>query len=589
MTKKTTLLFFLAFMPASAQAVEHLPPLPHSLDDSKAFILAASMKLGHAMGEMQKPDKYGAGKSAPCNSDNDCSDNEKCSSNSCVPVCSLNSCPSSEFCLNEGNHNYSCVECTSNEQCSGREICKNNACVDACVNNPCASNGQACSSQDGHSYMCYGCVSSNACDSGEMCDTATKQCTDVCPNSCPNQLCEVQNSHQAKCYGCTSDEGCQTGETCDLETNECVPQSCGNAILAMRDDVAVANTDATFIEAVASNKPVILIEKTLATKNISIASKKLVGPHYFSDIPACTALEKPVLKQARNASNLRIELKDVELSDFSIEHDAYNLPASGNIHVHNMNIESANGLQMNNGGNVKFTGTNFVKWVQLKNASLSITGKFTTNQFKITNMNYTLPSDVDFTIGTLDLWDGSTFTANAPIKTNKTGKWFQLVNYSKLILNADGNEFYIAPGGVKGFQIKGNLEVNGSTTLTNGSGNPVRPVYGSTTVNAPFIVNGPVSDLLITTAEINSTFKGNGGEAYIGRMGANGYLGNPDKISITSDTVDIKKGARLEVGGVCKMTSKDIQGETYKIPGYKELNYFINLTEPPPFFDLPCP
>ena len=26
MTKKTTLLFFLAFMPASAQAVEHLPP-----------------------------------------------------------------------------------------------------------------------------------------------------------------------------------------------------------------------------------------------------------------------------------------------------------------------------------------------------------------------------------------------------------------------------------------------------------------------------------------------------------------------------------------------------------------------------------
>lgn len=544
------------------------------------------MKLGHAMGEMQKPDKYGAGKSAPCNSDNDCSDNEKCSSNSCVPVCSLNSCPSSEFCLNEGNHNYSCVECTSNEQCSGREICKNNACVDACVNNPCASNGQACSSQDGHSYMCYGCVSSNACDSGEMCDTATKQCTDVCPNSCPNQLCEVQNSHQAKCYGCTSDEGCEAGETCDLETNECVPQSCGNAVLAMRDDVAVANTDATFIEAVASNKPVILIEKTLSTKNISIASKKVVGPHYFSDIPACTALEKPVLKQARNAFNLEIELKDVELSDFSIEYDVYNLPASGNIHVHNMNIDSANGLQMYNGGNVKFTGTNFMDDVRLTNVNLSIIGKFTAGYVSLSSMDYTLPSDVDFTIGTLAFYNGTTFIANAPIKATKTGEYFQLSEKSKLILNADGNEFYTV--GTKGFQINGNLEVNGSTTLTNGSGKPIRPLYGSTHINAPFTVNGPVGDILINTAIINSTLKGNGGSASIGKMGANGYLGNADKVSFSSN-LDIKKGARLEVGGVCKMTSKDIIGEKYKIPGFEEYNYFNNLTEPPPFFDLPCP
>ena len=543
------------------------------------------MKLGHAMGEMQKPDKYGAGKSAPCNSDNDCSDNEKCSSNSCVPVCSLNSCPSSEFCLNEGNHNYSCVECTSNEQCSGREICKNNACVDACVNNPCASNGQACSSQDGHSYICYGCVSNNACDSGEMCDTVTQQCTDVCPNSCPNQLCEVQNSHQAKCYGCTSDEGCEAGETCDLETNECVPQSCGNAILAMRDDVAVANTDATFIEAVASNKPVILIEKTLATKNISIASKKLVGPHYFSDIPACTALETPVLKQARNASNLTIELTDVELSDFSIEHDVYNLPASGNIHVRNMNIDSANGLRMNDGGNVKFTGTNFMEGIQLKNATLSISGKFTANLFKITNMNYTLPSDVDFTIGTLDLWDGSTFTANAPIKSDKEGRYIQVLNNSRLFLNVDGNEFYLSG---KGIQTSGNasfVEINGSTSIVNTStsSNDFRAIWstGTLNINAPLTVSGSSSFLVYIgkTFNLNSTLKGNGSSGYIKTMGQNGYLGNVKTLTIISP-YNIKKGARVEVGGVCKMASKNITGVGSK----------FSLTEAPAeIFDLPCP
>ncbi len=159
----------------------HPPPL-HFLSDS-SFQVAASMKLGAAMGEMSKPSKGGATKEAFCSSDADCSDNETCKSGNCVNVCNPSPCPSDEFCLNEGNHSYSCVECTSNEQCDDREICKNNSCVDACTGNPCASKNQACSSQSGHSYICYGCINDKGCPSGKICDIPSKTCVDA---SCPS-------------------------------------------------------------------------------------------------------------------------------------------------------------------------------------------------------------------------------------------------------------------------------------------------------------------------------------------------------------------------------------------------------------------
>ena len=174
------------------------------------------MKLGHAMGEMQKPSKYGAEKEYGCTSDAECDGMEKCIDGICTNPCSPSPCPDDEFCLNEGNHSFSCVECTSNDQCPDREICKNNSCVDACTGNPCATTGQTCSSQSGHSYMCYGCSDDTACNADQFCDTGTKQCVPVCPDACPHQFCEIDGAHRAKCYGCTSDEGCETGETCDL-------------------------------------------------------------------------------------------------------------------------------------------------------------------------------------------------------------------------------------------------------------------------------------------------------------------------------------------------------------------------------------
>ena len=131
------------------------------------------------MGEMQKPSKYGTEKEFGCSSDTDCADTEKCIDGNCTNPCSSNPCPSGEFCLNEGNHFFTCVECTSNEQCEDREICKNNSCIDACYGDPCASKKQSCSSQSGHTYICFGCTDNNACSNGKVCDTVSRQC--VCP------------------------------------------------------------------------------------------------------------------------------------------------------------------------------------------------------------------------------------------------------------------------------------------------------------------------------------------------------------------------------------------------------------------------
>ncbi len=192
------------------------PPFLHFLSDS-SFQIAASMKLGAAMGEMSKPSKGGATKDAVCSSDNDCSSDEKCKNGNCVSVCSPSPCPSSEFCLNEGNHSYSCVECTGNEQCGATEICKNNVCVDACSGNPCASKGQACSSRSGHSYICYGCINNSGCSGGKVCDTATKSCTDPCPSGFKTGI-TCSSGYDTQTSGTSGGKACV----------KCVPKACGN-------------------------------------------------------------------------------------------------------------------------------------------------------------------------------------------------------------------------------------------------------------------------------------------------------------------------------------------------------------------------
>lgn len=242
--KKTISLFFgLLLLPTGLYAGES----SLIFNDSSSFQTALSLKLGHAMGEMEKPNKGGVEKGALCESDADCSSSEKCKGNTCVNVCDPNPC-SSGYCLDEGNHSYSCVACLNDDHCSADKKCSGNACVDVCTGNNCTQQSKLCSSNGNHGYLCYGCTSDAACANDEFCDTTTKTCRTLCPDSCEgNLLCEITGTHKAKCF-CESDENCSEGQICDLETKQCIsacqytPESCAEEIGGTAEDWYIKET-----------------------------------------------------------------------------------------------------------------------------------------------------------------------------------------------------------------------------------------------------------------------------------------------------------------------------------------------------------
>lgn len=98
--KKTIAFFFGLFLASTSLYAGESSLI---FKDSSSFQIARSLKLGHAMGEMDKPNKSGVEKGGLCESDADCSSSEKCKGNTCVNVCDPNPC-SSGYCLDEGNH-----------------------------------------------------------------------------------------------------------------------------------------------------------------------------------------------------------------------------------------------------------------------------------------------------------------------------------------------------------------------------------------------------------------------------------------------------------------------------------------------------
>lgn len=237
-----TCLWFLPITCSSAQATES------PFNDETSFQTAYSVKLGAALGEMDKPNKTGVEKGTLCETDADCRDNEKCKLSACVNVCDPDPC-SSGYCLIEGNHSYSCVACLTNDHCSADKKCSGNACVDACSGNNCASKSQLCSSDGNHGYRCYGCTSDSACSNNEYCDTTTKTCRTLCPDSCSgNLICTVTGSHKASCT-CESDANCPEKQKCDLETKQCVtacqytPEVCAQEIGGTAEDWYIKETD----------------------------------------------------------------------------------------------------------------------------------------------------------------------------------------------------------------------------------------------------------------------------------------------------------------------------------------------------------
>lgn len=333
--------------------------------DSSSFQIARSLKLGHAMGEMGKPNKSGVEKGGLCESDADCSSSEKCKGNTCVNVCDPNPC-SSGYCLDEGNHSYSCVECLNDDHCSADKKCSGNVCVDVCTGNNCTQQSKLCSSNGNHGYLCYGCTSDAACANDEFCDTTTKTCRTLCPDSCEgNLICEIIGAHEAKC-SCQTDEDCPEGYTCDQETKQCVAADCGSLLMA--NGYGAAKDMETLKTAVASNVSEIgILESFTIGESVNLNGKKLIPANKYTEFAQCKALPQPTLTiaDALNASggsfeDMTLNLKAAKSSKFfSVKF----FTDSVNFKNVTLNYTTDNWAYLFDvtGGTVNFDGTNTIK------------------------------------------------------------------------------------------------------------------------------------------------------------------------------------------------------------------------------------
>lgn len=618
--KKTISLFFgLLLLPTGLYAGES----SLIFDDSSSFQTALSLKLGHAMGEMEKPNKGGVEKGTLCESDADCSSSEKCKGNTCVNVCDPNPC-SSGYCLDEGNHSYSCVACLNDDHCSADKKCSGNACVDVCTGNNCTQQSKLCSSNGNHGYLCYGCTSDAACANDEFCDTTTKTCRTLCPDSCEgNLICEITGSHEAKCT-CQKDEDCPEGYTCDQETKQCVAADCAGMLLASRDDVAVAIDAASFSTAMSSGKNIIAVTENLTVSSaISLGSKKLVGPKYFSDIPVCKETNTPTLTASAPATISNGEISTIDLK-FTFN-DSSKSAVSGagtitdatissllakNVVDATGNITLAGSVELKSG---QGDGNGYVDQGVLATTSGSVEIKGTTTLSGKADRGLQIGNRATVTVasgGTLvfnipnvfigiDIDDHATFTANGPVKFEAVASsavGYIAIGAPTITLNANGN--YIKTSYTGFNATAGSININGSTTIecfrssTSSSCTAIdsHETYSnsvnSTIINAPVtlvnfnkpqgseyptIYGDSILEIVGGTLKINSTIESKAGYGKVLTNGENMSMGPSGAILGASylygraGNMSVSAGARIKLGGVCKkaVSSGKITTVTY--------------------------
>lgn len=571
--------------------------------DSSSFQIARSLKLGHAMGEMDKPNKSGVEKGGLCESDADCLSSEKCIGNTCVNVCDPNPC-SSGYCLDEGNHSYSCVECLNDDHCSADKKCSGNACVDVCTGNNCTQQSKLCSSNGNHGYLCYGCTSDAACANDEFCDTTTKTCRTLCPDFCEgNLICEIIGAHEAKC-SCQTDEDCPEGYTCDQETKQCVAADCAGMLLASRDDVAVAIDAASFSTAMSSGKNIIAVTENLTVSSaIDLGSKKLVGPKYFSDIPVCKEANTPLVTASDTIKFNNGEISDIKIKSNASESGIY---GTGNIKNAEIDvvriykgIEVVGGTLNMNGINSVYTSNNATILIQLTSATLNISGSLSlsgpyynhginigsTGSYSGSS-NVTISSSGSVTFSGSDGSDGfwvqpgSTLTANGPIKfSDVKGEAISGSVGAKIILNAKGN---ILKGKIRGISMgNGDLTIAGDTSIyltpsaSTGISSAIDNAFatkGNLTISAPVSAYGlRENDQLLgldgaEKAVITSTVKSISGKGKVVLQAKSGYLSGSIlgassftrwMGSSTPYPFYAKAGSKLQLGGTCKKSPAD--------------------------------
>ena len=591
--------------------------------DSSSFQIARSLKLGHAMGEMDKPNKSGVEKGGLCESDADCSSSEKCKGNTCVNVCDPNPC-SSGYCLDEGNHSYSCVECLNDDHCSADKKCSGNVCVDVCTGNNCTQQSKLCSSNGNHGYLCYGCTSDAACANDEFCDTTTKTCRTLCPDSCEgNLICEIIGAHEAKC-SCQTDEDCPEGYTCDQETKQCVAADCAGMLLASRDDVAVAIDAASFSTAMSSGKNIIAVTENLTVSSaIDLGSKKLVGPKYFSDIPVCKEANTPTLTASAPATIGNGEINTIDLK-FTFNDKSQNA-VSGSGTITDATISSSLAKNVVNAtGKITLAGSVTLKSGQGDGDGYANQGVLATTGGSVEiKGTTTLSGDADYGLwignkttatiassGTLvlnipdifvgvDIGDDATFTANGPVKfeARASSAIGYIMTGATINLNANGNYIKTSYTGLK--TTGGNININGSTTIecfrssTSSSCTAIdsHETYSSsvnsTIINAPVtlvnfnkpqgseyptIYGDSILEIVGGTLKINSTIESKAGYGKVLTNGENMSMSSSGAILGASylygraGNMSVSAGARIKLGGVCKkaVSSGKITTVTYE-------------------------
>ena len=575
------------------------------------------MKLGTAMGEMSKPSKGGVSKGTLCESDADCTDSEKCKDNACVNVCDPNPC-SSGYCLDEGNHSYSCVACLNDDHCSGNQKCSGNVCVDACSGNNCSSQSKLCTTNGNHGFTCYGCTSDAACSDNEFCDTSTKTCRTLCPDSCEgNLICEITGAHEARCI-CEKDEDCPEGYTCDQETKQCVAADCAGMLLASRDDVAVAVDAASFSTAMSSGKNIIAVTENLTVSSaIDLGSKKLVGPKYFADIPVCKEANTPTLTSSAPATISNGEINTLDLK-FNLN-DGSAISGSGIINDTAVTSSVAAGIISATGkitlaGDVTISAEQgYGSMLDTNTGSIEITGKTTLIKKDQYGYGLDIASKTMATIassGTLiinmpnvstgiNVDNGSTFTANGPIKFEAPASsaiGYITTEKAVINLNADGN--YLKTNYAAFMSTHGDININGSTTIecfrssTSSSCTAINSheVYSTSvntvTIAAPVTVKGmnrrhedkypnSTGDDLIHmvggTLKIDSTIESQDGYGKVllngdrMSMGSSGAILGASYLYGRAGDMSVSAGARIKLGGVCKkaVSSGKITTVTY--------------------------
>ena len=513
------------------------------------------------------------------------------------------------------------------------ELIKEKPCDKNCVS--CDKTTGTCSKCASGYYLyenaCHTCPQYATCDGSDdfSCPAPQYFKIDLTCYKCSDTI-----EHCIACSDATKCTECESPYVVSDTGDSCIePPTCATAAMQNNTNVAAATDASSFYAAMDSGKSVILIDGDISgLATTALGSKKLVGPKYFSDIEICKTQTTPTVTFA-SSSNMTIsggEINQLNLK-FTLNDKSKNAVSGSGIikdstisaHLSN-NVVSATG-KITLSGDVtilseKDDGDNYANQGVLatEGGTIEIAGKTTLKgessyglrmgkETTVTiNSSGTLILNMPGVFVGIDLENGSTFTANGPVKfeqpASSSAIGYISVYESYINLNANGNYLKTTYAGL--METSGMIKVNGSTTIecfkkqnnSTCTAINVDHTYGGTTtkleINAPVTVKGLTKDrdnqyptisgdmLLYAKGDsikLNSTIESTTG---IGKV----FI-NVDSANFTSSgaiiganymygyerPMNISAGAKLKMNGVCKKATSS---------GTMTLQYDNGITTP---------